>query len=146
WWTKQDRERFDQLEAELEKQYDVYAPIPGKPNLHVNGKLTIREDTADLGGLNIAYTALQNALKANPQEADAKIDGETQDQRFFLSAARVWEGTARPKYAELALNVDPHAPAKIRAFASASNMPQFAQAFQCKPGEKMMRKDPVKIW
>ncbi|TAN03871.1 MAG: M13 family peptidase [Rhodanobacteraceae bacterium] len=146
WWTKQDRERFDQLEAELEKQYDAYAPIPGKPDLHVNGKLTIREDTADLGGLNIAYTALQNALKANPQQADQKIDGMTQDQRFFLSAAGVWEGTARLKYAELALNVDPHAPGKIRAFASASDMPQFAQAFQCKAGDKMVRKDPVKIW
>ncbi|HEX7348991.1 MAG TPA: M13 family metallopeptidase, partial [Rhodanobacteraceae bacterium] len=109
WWTKQDRAKFDQLETELEKQYDQYAPIPGKPNLHVNGKLTIREDTADLGGINIAYTALQNALKANPAEADQKIDGQTQDQRFFLSVARVWEGTARPKYAELALNTDPHA-------------------------------------
>ncbi|MGH8191785.1 MAG: M13 family metallopeptidase, partial [Rhodanobacteraceae bacterium] len=95
WWTPQDRKKFDQLTDELEKQYDQYAPIPGKPDLHVNGKMTIREDTADLGGLNIAYTALQTALKANPKEADEKINGETQDQRFFLSSARVWEGTAR---------------------------------------------------
>ncbi len=146
WWTAQDRQRFDTLADRLMQQYDQYAPIPGKPDLHVNGKLTQREDIADLGGLNIAYTALQSALKADPQEADAKIDGQTQDQRFFLSAARVWEGTARPKYAELALNVDPHAPAKIRAFASASNMPQFAQAFACKPGDRMVRKDPIRIW
>ncbi|HEX7349365.1 MAG TPA: M13-type metalloendopeptidase, partial [Rhodanobacteraceae bacterium] len=84
--------------------------------------------------------------KANPAEADQKIDGQTQDQRFFLSVARVWEGTARPKYAELALNTDPHAPGKIRAFASTTNMPQFAQAFQCKAGDKMVRKNPIKIW
>ncbi|HTW74991.1 MAG TPA: M13 family metallopeptidase [Steroidobacteraceae bacterium] len=148
WWTRQDRDRFDRLTGELEKQYDQYAPIPGKPNLHVDGKLTIREDTADLGGLNIAYTALQNALRANPKEADARIDGETQDQRFFLSAARIWEGTTREKTAEMLLNVDPHAPGKIRAFASASDMPQFAQAFQCKPGDQMVRTGAklVKIW
>ncbi|TAM95375.1 MAG: peptidase, partial [Rhodanobacteraceae bacterium] len=111
-------------------------------------RLTLGEDIGDLAGLNVAYTALQTALKANPTEADAKIDGMTEDQRFFLNSARVWEGTARDKTAELMLNVDPHAPAKIRAFASAANMPQFAQAFQCKPGDKMMHTGDklVKIW
>ncbi|TAN03870.1 MAG: M13 family peptidase [Rhodanobacteraceae bacterium] len=146
WWTPQDKKNFDARTTELAKQYDGYTPIPGKPDLHVNGKLTLGEDIADLGGLNIAYTALQTPLKADPKEADAKIDGMTEDQRFFLNSARVWEGTAREKTAELMLNVDPHAPAKIRAFASASNMPQFAQAFQCKAGDKMVRKNPVKIW
>jgi putative endopeptidase len=146
WWTRKDRERFDKLADALMKQYDQYAPIPGKPDLHVDGKLTQREDIADLGGLNIAYTALQKALQSHPKEAHEKIDGHTQDQRFFLSAARVWEGTAREKTAELLLNVDPHAPSKVRAFASASNMPQFAQAFQCKAGSRMVRKHPVKIW
>ena len=148
WWTPQDKKAFDERTAALVKQYDSYAPIPGKPDLHVNGKLTLGEDIGDLGGLNIAYTALQAALKANPQEADQKIDGMTQDQRFFLNSARVWEGTAREKTAELLLNVDPHAPAKVRAFASAANMPQFAQAFQCKPGDKMMHTGDklVKIW
>jgi putative endopeptidase len=148
WWTPQDRKKFDALETALENQYDAYIPIPGKPDLHVNGKMTIRESTADLGGLNIAYTALQNALKADPKEADAKIDGMTEDQRFFLNSARVWEGSSREKTAELMLNVDPHPPAQIRAFSSASNMPQFAQAFQCKPGDKMMHTGDklVKIW
>ncbi|HEX7349366.1 MAG TPA: M13 family metallopeptidase [Rhodanobacteraceae bacterium] len=146
WWTPADKKQFDERAAALATQYDGYTPIEGKPDLHVNGKLTLGEDIADLGGLNIAYTALQTALKADPKEAAAKIDGMTEDQRFFLNSARVWEGTAREKTSELMLNVDPHAPAKIRAFASASNMPQFAQAFQCKPGDKMVRKTPVKIW
>ncbi|MGH8145967.1 MAG: M13 family metallopeptidase [Rhodanobacteraceae bacterium] len=148
WWTKQDKKQFDERTAALVKQYDSYTPIAGKPDLHVNGKLTLGEDIGDLGGLNIAYTALQTALKQNPKEADEKIDGMTENQRFFLSSARVWEGTARDKTAELMLNVDPHAPAKIRAFASATNMPQFAQAFQCKPSDKMMHtgKKLVKIW
>ncbi|TAN09040.1 MAG: M13 family peptidase [Rhodanobacteraceae bacterium] len=146
WWTPKDKRQFDARAAALVKQYDGYTPIAGKPDLHVNGKLTLGEDIADLGGLNIAYTALQTALKQDPQEADEKIGGMTENQRFFLNSARVWEGTAREKTAELMLNVDPHAPAKIRAFASASNMPQFAQAFECKPGSKMVRKNPVKIW
>jgi putative endopeptidase len=148
WWTPQDKKKFDERTAALVKQYDSYAPTPGKPDLRVNGKLTLGEDIGDLGGLNIAYTALQTALKADPKEADQKIDGMTQDQRFFLNSARVWEGTARDKTAELLLNVDPHAPAKVRAFATAANMPQFAQAFQCKPGDKMMHTGDklVKIW
>ncbi|HET6655769.1 MAG TPA: M13 family metallopeptidase [Gammaproteobacteria bacterium] len=146
WWTDEDKARFDALTDALAKQYNAYTPIPGKPDLHVKGKLTLGEDIGDLGGLNIAYTAMQTALKNHPEEAGKKIDGLTQEQRFFLSSARVWEGTARVKTAELLLNVDPHAPAKIRAFASASNMPQFAEAFQCKVGSKMARANPVKIW
>ena len=148
WWTPQDKKQFDARTAALARQYDGYAPIPGKPDLHVNGKLTLGENIADLGGLNIAYDALQAALQANPKEAEAKIDGMTEDQRFFLSSARVWEGTTRDKRAELLLNIDPHSPGKIRAFASATNMPQFAQAFQCKPGDKMVHTGDklVKIW
>ena len=148
WWTPQDKKAFDARTDALAKQYDGYAPIPGKPDLHVNGRLTMGENIADLGGLNIAYDALQAALKADPKEAQEKIDGMTQDQRFFLSSARVWEGTTRDKRAELLLNTDPHSPAKIRAFASASNMPQFAQAFQCKPGDEMAHTGDklVKIW
>ncbi|HEX7342266.1 MAG TPA: M13 family metallopeptidase [Rhodanobacteraceae bacterium] len=146
WWTKQDKKHFDALTSELAKQYDQYAPIPGQPKLHVKGKLTLGEDIADLGGLNIAYTALQTALKANPAEASKKIGGYTQAQRFFMNSARVWEGTVRPKAEELLINTDPHAPASIRAFASSSNMPQFAKAFQCKAGSKMVRKHPIKIW
>jgi putative endopeptidase len=148
WWTKADREKFDARAQELVQQYDAYAPIPGKQDLHVNGKLTLSENIGDLGGLNIAYDALQATLKGDPKEAGEKIDGMTQDQRFFLSAARGWEGTTREKAAELRLNVDPHAPPAIRAFAAASNMPQFAQAFQCKPDSKMVHTGQhlVKIW
>jgi putative endopeptidase len=148
WWTPGDKKKFDARTAALVKQFDAYTPIPGKPDLHVNGQLTLGENIADLGGLNIAYDALQTALKQNPKEADAKIDGMTEDQRFFLNWARVWRGESREKTAELLLNVDPHAPAKIRAIAAPSNMPQFAQSFQCKPGDKMVRSGDkqVKIW
>jgi putative endopeptidase len=148
WWTKEDRTKFDERTAKLVKQFDEYAPLKGHPDLHVNGKLTLGENIADLGGLNVAYDALQEALKKNPQEAQAKIDGYTQDQRFFLNWARVWRGSVRDKQAMLYLNTDPHAPASLRAIGAPSNMEAFASAFQCKPGSKMVREGDtqVKIW
>src|SRR5690349_4051119 len=94
WWTKEDREKFDARTAKLVAQFNAYEPLPGK---HVNGQLTLGENIADLGGLNVAYDALQMALKQNPAEAAKKIDGYTPDQRFFLNFARVWRGSILPK-------------------------------------------------
>ena len=148
WWTKADREKFDARTDKLVKQFDAYAPIPRRPDLHVNGKLTLGENIADLGGLNVAYDALQVALKKNPEEAGKKIDGYTEDQRFFLNWARVWRGSIREKQALLQLNTDPHAPASLRAIGAPSNMPAFAAAFQCQPTDPMVRPadKQVKIW
>ncbi len=148
WWTPQDKKQFDARTKLLVEQFDGYTPIKGKPDLHVNGKLTLGENIADLGGLNIAYDALQTALKNHPQEAATKIDGYTEDQRFFLNWARVWRGNIREKQAELYLNVDPHSPASIRAIAAPSDMSEFAKAFQCKTTDPMVRSGDkqVKIW
>jgi putative endopeptidase len=148
WWSKADRTKFDARTAKLVNQFDDYTPIKDKPDLRVNGKLTLGENIADLGGLNVAYDALQEAMKKNPTEADQKIDGYTEDQRFFLNWARVWRGSVREKQAVLRLNTDPHAPASLRAIAAPSNMEAFATAFQCKPGDTMVRgtDKQVKIW
>jgi putative endopeptidase len=144
WWTKDDRDKFDARTDRLVKQFDAYEPLPGK---HVNGKLTLGENIADLGGLNVAYDALQVALKKDPAE-NKKIDGYTEDQRFFMNFARVWRGNILPQRQEVLLNADPHAPAKFRAIAAPSNMPAFAEAFQCKSGDVMVREGDkqVKIW
>ena len=148
WWTAQDKAQFKARTGKLVDQFNAYAPIKDKPDLHVNGQLTLGENIADLGGLNVAYDALQDALKKNSNEAQQKIDGYTEDQRFFLSWARVWRNNTREKQAMLYLNIDPHAPASLRAIGAPSNMPAFAQAFQCKAGESMVRDDnkQVKIW
>ncbi|WP_114239146.1 M13 family metallopeptidase [Dyella sp. C9] len=148
WWTKEDREKFDARTDKLVQQFNEYAPVKDKPDAHVNGKLTLGENIADLGGLNVAYDALQDALKKNPQEAGEKIDGYTQDQRFFLNWARVWRSNIREKEALLRLNTDPHAPASLRAIGAPSNMEAFASAFQCKPTDPMVRSGDkqVKIW
>jgi len=148
WWSKPDRAKFDARTAKLVQQFNDYTPIKDKPDAHVNGKLTLGENIADLGGLNVAYDALQVALKQHPAEATQKIDGYTQDQRFFLNWARVWRGNIREQQALLRLNTDPHAPAPLRAIGAPSNMPAFAAAFQCKPGDAMVRPadKQVKIW
>ncbi|RDJ00062.1 M13 family peptidase [Dyella solisilvae] len=148
WWTKADREKFDARTDKLVQQFNEYAPVPGQPDIHVNGKLTLGENIGDLGGLNSAYDALQMALKKNPQEAGEKIDGYTQDQRFFLNWARVWRGNIRDKQLVLQINTNEHAPSSLRAIGAPSNMDAFASAFQCKPGDAMVRSGDkqVKIW
>jgi putative endopeptidase len=145
WWTDADRKAFESRTAKLAAQFDGYEPLPGK---HVNGQLTMGENIGDLGGINASYDALQMALSKNPKEAASKIDGYTQDQRFFLNWGRVWRSSMRPEAQLTALNTDPHAPAQYRAIGAPSNMPAFAQAFQCKPGDAMVRppETQVKIW
>ena len=144
WWTKEDREKFDARTDKLARQFDAYEPLPGK---HVNGKLTLGENIADLGGLNVAFDALMEDLKQHP-ERNKSVDGYTPEQRFFLNFARVWRGNILPQRQEVLLNADPHAPAKFRAIGAPSNMAAFAQAFQCKAGDKMVRsgEQQVKIW
>jgi putative endopeptidase len=148
WWSRQDEAQFNARTAKLVQQFNDYAPLKDKPDIHVNGELTLGENIADLGGLNVAYDALLTALKSKPSEAAQKIDGYTQDQRFFLNWARVWRGSTREKAEELQINTDPHAPESVRAMAAPSNMPAFAQAFQCKATDAMVRPadKQVKIW
>jgi putative endopeptidase len=145
WWTKDDREKFEARTARLVAQFNEYEPLPGK---HVNGQLTLGENIADLGGINVSLDALRIALQKNPGEAEKKIDGYTPDQRFFLNFARIWRGSTRPQRQEVLLNSDPHSPAQYRAIGAPSNMPAFAEAFQCKAGDAMVRDGDkqVKIW
>lgn len=145
WWTDLDSKAFKDRTGKLVEQFNAYEPLPGK---FINGQLTLGENIADLGGLAIAYDALQVALRKDPAEASAKIDGYTQDQRFFLNWARVWRGHAREKRLEVLLNTDPHSPANYRAIGAPSNMPTFAVAFGCKTGDAMVRggDKQVKIW
>ncbi|WP_243041657.1 M13 family metallopeptidase [Dyella sedimenti] len=145
WWTDADRKAFEARTDLLADQFNHYEALPGK---FVNGRLTMGENIGDLGGLNAAYDALQMALAKNPKEAKAKIDGYTENQRFFLNWARVWRGSIRPEAQLTSLNTDPHAPAQFRAIGAPSNMPAFAKAFQCKAGDPMVRPadKQVKIW
>jgi putative endopeptidase len=104
------------------------------------------ENIADLGGLKIAYLALQKALEGKPRPP--LVDGLTPEQRFFLAFAQGWRRNSRPEILRLMLATDPHSPPRFRVMGPVSNMPEFFQAFGCKPGDKGMRAEnvQVKIW
>jgi putative endopeptidase len=131
WWTPEDSKKFAALTGKLVKQYNGYTLMGEK----VNGNLTLGENIADLGGLNIAYDAFQRASKDKPD--NRKIDGLTPDQRFFLGFAAVWRDQIRDKALRVQLASDPHSPGRVRANGTPSNMPSYAAAFGCKPGDSM---------
>jgi putative endopeptidase len=131
WWSKEDADKFKVLADAVTKQYDAAVVLD---SLHVNGKLTLGENLADYGGIAMAY----EAFKKTPQgKSNKKIDGFTPDQRFFLSWAQVWRGIALPETAANLLLTDPHSPARYRALFPPQQMPEFYEAFDIKPGDKM---------
>ena len=148
WWTDADMKGFKERTGKLVAQFNDYVvKDPKGGDLHVKGELTLGENIADLGGINVAYDALQKALadKATP---DPKIDGYTQNQRFFLNFENIWRRSFKPEEAAVRLNTDPHSPAQFRAIGAPSNMPAFAKAFSCKAGDAMVRPadKQVVIW
>ncbi|WNL44264.1 M13 family metallopeptidase [Dyella sp. BiH032] len=148
WWTAEDNARFNARADALVRQFDAYAPLPDHPDVHINGRLTLGENIADLGGVYIAYDALQSALKANPDEAGRRIDGYTQDQRFFLAFARIWRAHMRERQTLVYLSSNPHATPRERIMGTLGNVPAFAKAFQCKTEDAMTRPADrqVRIW
>jgi putative endopeptidase len=143
WWTEPDTKEFNRRADVVEKQFDNYVAID---TLHVNGKLTLGENIADLGGLLIAHGAYRRSLEGKPEPAP--IDGFTGDQRFFLAWAQIWRAKYRPEFSRLLVATDPHAPPKFRTIGPLSNIPAFAQAFGCKPGDPMVRPESerAQIW
>ena len=143
WWTDADRKNFDEKVAQLASQYDTYEPVKGS---FVNGKFTSGENIGDLGGVAVAYTALQMYLKdhGNP----GKISGLTQDQRFFMSWATVWRTKSTEKYMVNQVKTDPHSPGYFRAFGPLVNQDSFHKAFETKPGDQLYKapEERIKIW
>ncbi|NMR34436.1 M13 family metallopeptidase [Chryseobacterium aquaticum] len=143
WWTPEDKANFEKATKALAAQYDKYEPVKGT---FVNGTFTNGENIADLGGVNIAYDALQMYLKdkGNP----GVISGYTQDQRFFLSWATVWRTLSSEKYMINQVKTDPHSPGYFRSFGPLTNVDAFYKAFDVKPGDKLYKKpeDRIKIW
>ena len=143
WWTDQDREKFEAATAKLADQYSGYEALPG---LFVNGKLGLGENIADLGGVTVAHDALQRAQGEG--FTDPMIDGYSQDQRFFMNWATVWRIAFTEAQLKQQITVGPHSPGMFRAIGAPSNLPAFAEAFECKEGDKMVRsgEDRVVIW
>ena len=143
WWSASDLEKFKRGTGLVASQFDSYTVLD---SVHVNGKLTLGENLADLGGLSISYAALEKALaeKGRPP----LIDGFTPEQRFFLAWAQIWRQNINPEAQRVRINTDPHSPGRWRTNGPISNMPQFAAAFGCKAGDPMVRPDSVRpvIW
>ena len=143
WWTDEDRKNFDAKVGQLAAQYSAYEPVKGS---FVNGKFTSGENIGDLGGVAVAYDALQMYLKdhGNP----GLISGFTQDQRFFMSWATVWRTKSTDQYMTNQVKTDPHSPGVFRAFGPLVNQDAFIKAFDIKPGDKMYKapEERIKIW
>lgn len=142
WWTEEDATRFIERANIVESQFNQYVAID---TLRVNGKLTLGENIADLGGLAIAYHAFK---KAQQGKTTGKIEGFTPEQRFFLAWAQMWRRNYTPANLKQRLVTDPHSPSVFRANGPIANMPQFFEAFGCKDGDSMVRlaDKQVKIW
>ncbi len=135
WWTPEDLAKFkDRTECEA-KEYDGFAVAPGQ---NLNGHLTLGENTADNGGIRIAYQALLNTLQAQGQSSTAEADGYTPAQRFFIAFGQVWCQNATPQSAVTQAKTDPHSTGEWRVKGTVQNFDEFGKAFGCKAGQPMM--------
>ncbi len=140
WWSKTDEEQFKARTGKLIAQYDAFEPLD---SVFVNGAFTLGENIGDLGGISVAYDALQQYLTENGRPG--LIDGFTPEQRFFLSWGTIWRIKYRDDALRTQVNTDPHSPGMYRASGPLSNLPQFYKAFNVKEGDGMYRSDSVRV-
>jgi putative endopeptidase len=140
WWTQKDAAEFNRRAACVVQQYSGYKVVD---DVKINGRLTLGEDVADLGGTRLAYMAWK-AVTAN-QSLEPR-DGFTPDQRFFIGMAQWACSNERPQILRLRALTDPHSPNRYRVNGVAANMPEFARAFSCTPGQPMVREKPCRVW
>jgi putative endopeptidase len=143
WWTPQDAKNYQQRSDKIADQYSSYTVLD---TLHLNGRLTLGENTADIGGVALAYAALERELASKPRPGP--IDGFTPEQRFFLSHARVWRSLQRDEALRQLVLTNPHSPAHWRVNGPLSVLDEFARAFGCKPGDPMVAQEEKRsrIW
>lgn len=143
WWTKDDYARF---KAKTQQVVDLYSTFTVLDSLHVKGALTLGENTADIGGVSIAYDAFK--MTKQGKDTATKIDGFTPDQRFCISIARIWRVKMKDEFLRLWINNNPHSPPTWRVNGPLMNMPYFQRAFNIQPGDKMYvaEQDRIKIW
>jgi endothelin-converting enzyme/putative endopeptidase len=140
WWTAEDGKEFVKRASCISDQYSTYTIID---DIKINGKLTLGEDTADLGGLILAYMAWKEDTKGQNLQP---LDDLTPDQRFFVGYGQSWCGETRDETKRLRATVDPHSPEKYRTNGVVSNMPEFQEAFHCKAGSPMVNQNRCRVW
>jgi putative endopeptidase len=144
WWSPAVATEFDKRTACVARQYDGYVAVDDQ---HIKGKLTLGENIADLGGVKLSYAAFKRAEKENPAVATG-ASGFSADQAFFLGFAQAWCANYRPEVLRLLVATNPHSPSKFRVNGPLSNLPAFADAFQCKEGAPMVRSKDLRceVW
>ena len=143
WWTKEDEEKFN-ARADCEvKQYDALEAVPG---VHLNGKLTLGENLADLGGLWLAWLAWLDKAQTAHIDMTATMDGYTPDQRFWIAYAQQWCTQTRPEQLRTQAQTNPHAPDEYRANTVLEDLPEFAKSFSCKKPAPMVAAKPCRVW
>lgn len=141
WWTQTDREEFDKRTGCLADQYQQFVVVD---DIHLNGRLTLGENTADNGGIRLAFAAMHKASVS--KGGDLEIDGFTPDQRFFISFAQQWCANVTPERLRVIAKVDPHSPVRFRTLGTLRNYSEFARAFGCKSGQKMVSANACRVW
>jgi putative endopeptidase len=142
WWTPEDAKRFMAESEKLAVQFDAYEGVPG---MHINGKLTLGENIADLGGLLVAIDAYHTSLGA---QAAPVLDGLTGDQRLFLGYAQAWRGKTRDDALRAQMASDPHSPRKFRVIGPIRNVDRWYASFDVTPNDRYYLKpeDRVHVW
>ncbi len=141
WWTPEDKKAFvERADCEV-KEYGDFTVAGGE---HINGKLTLGENTADNGGLRVAYMALMDDLTSRGSKE--AIDGFSPEQRFFMGFGQIWCTNATPQAWRLQVQTNPHSPGEFRVNGTVSNMDEFRKAFGCKAGQPMVRANACRVW
>ena len=144
WWTADDAKVFEERANCTAEEYSSFVAVKDdKGEVHLNGNLTLGENTADNGGLKLAYMALTNILGNTPVKP---IDGFTPQQRFFLAYGQIWCQNVTPQQARVLAVTDPHSPGRWRVNGAVQNSAAFQQAFGCKAGQPMVREPACRVW
>jgi len=143
WWTKDDEKKFTERADCMVKQYDAIEAVPG---VHLNGKLTLGENLADLGGLWLAWLAWIDKAEAAHVDMAATTEGYTPDQRFWIAYAQQWCTQTRPEQLRTQAQGNPHAPDEYRTNTVLQDLPEFAKSFSCKKTAAMVKPEPCRVW
>lgn len=143
WWTPEDQKQFNTRTSCIVNEYNSFVAVD---NLHVNGALTLGENTADNGGLRLAYMAMEDYANKHNIDLAKKMGAFTPEQQFFIGFAQNWCTNARPAFIRMLVQTDPHAPDQFRANGVVRNMPEFAHAFSCKKGAPMAPVNRCRVW
>jgi len=143
WWTAEDGKKFDELAACEVAEYGTFTAVD---DVKVNGKLTLGENTADNGGVQLAFRAFLAQARRKSLDPEAKQGAYTPTQQFFLAYGQAWCGEQRAEQVRLQVQTDPHSPRKLRVNGVVQNLPEFGKAFRCTVGQPMMPARPCRVW